>query len=222
MKKYYTLIVCGFLTFLSCTSNNDDFEDINVDIDSQEVISKEGFPVQVWTRSECSANDMTERKDVTVNFYTTQNLFDFTNKTLLATLEDEVKFLDLANGSYYFEALDLDKNMVVEGIFRMPEDLYLGTTIILSKGRKRGIIKHENPNGAPIITADVIHTNEITSEEFRAVSNENGRVCVELNPGRYNIKVTHPDYLTYDSTPGFNVFWTAYDGTNNFFLDKDE
>jgi hypothetical protein len=165
---------------------------------------------------------MTERKNVTVNFYTTENLFDFTNKTLLATLEDDVKFLDIANGSYYFEVIDPEQKIIVEGIFRMPEDLYLGTTIILSKGRKRGVIKHEDPNGVPVTTADLIHTNEITGEEFRTRSNENGRVCVELNPGRYNIKVTHPEYLTYDSTPGFNVFWTTYDGTNNFFLERDE
>ena len=157
-------------------------------------------------------------------FYSTENLYDFSNKLFLKEIEknEGVYHSQLENGNYYFEVYNKNSDKLLEGVYRIPDDLSDDNNIVLAKGIKKGFVRYKNWDGYNIDNAEIIFTNEITKEQFIFNSDVDGDVCVELNPGRYHFKVNHPDYQSYDSENGFSVFHSMYDDVGNYFLDKVE
>ena len=189
-----------------------------------EIIEVDAHLVKVMTRTDCQSNILVEEQDVTINIYSINTKFDFSERELIETLSPNVEgnySTDLEFGNYYCEVIKPDGTEVLNGIFELPEDFDENGYLVLIKGRKRGGIYERLKNndiGELIPNATIIHRNEITGEKYTIQSNETGRICIEVNPGRYYIEVTHDAYQTYTSGEGLNVFYMGMDETNNFFL----
>ena len=207
MKKL--LLLVGVILF-SC---EDDFE-----------IPDNHYEVQTYLRQSCSSQELIEQKGVKILFYSTERLYDFSDKTFLKEIEYNkgVYHSQLEEGNYYFEVYDKKLNKLLEGVYKIPDDLSDDNKIVLAKGTKKGFVRYKNWDGYNIGYAEIIFTNEITKEQFVFNSNNKGNVCVELNPGRYHFRVNHPDYESYDSKNGFSVFHSMYNDGGNYFLEKKE
>jgi hypothetical protein len=214
MKKALLLQLLIVLVF-SC--QNDDSEQL-------EIMDQGPHLVKVMTRSDCESNILLEEQDVLIEIYAIESQFDFSEKTLIETLSPNAEgsySTNLEFGHFYCEVTRPDGAEVLTGIVRLPEDFEEDGTLNLVKGRKRGFVYErleDDSIGEKISNATIKHRNEITGAEQITQSNEFGRVCIELNPGRYYIEVTHEAYQTYTSEQGFNVFYMGMNGTNNFFL----
>jgi len=205
MRKNFLILS---LTLLAFGCSNDD-------------TSEDGIEVQVFTRENCSNLALDVQSNVTIQMYSTQDLFDYTDRILVETLNGLLNGelqAEIEDGSYYFEVFNEAGSQLLKGIYRMPEDLADDGNIKLIKGVKQGVVKHENINGNNIADAEIIYTEEITGEEFVTFSDGQGKFCVELNPGRYHVRVNHPDYESFDTEEGFSVFWSGSEGFSNFFL----
>ena len=162
--------------------------------------------------------------DAEVHLYKTFDRFDFTDKEFydIVTPTEYGYFANLEDGYYYYEVFSSSGEKIIYGTFTYPYDVEVSGTITLAKGRKRGVVKeklsYSNPQFIP--HAKIVHTHEITREEFVSYSNEHGHICIELNPGRYYVEVYHENYQTYSTGSGFSVFPVGYNGTSNFFMER--
>lgn len=168
----------------------------------------------------CETLDEALVKDATLNLYHTDSTwspseFDLYNSICISTNEPKVEYLK--NGPNYFE-ITKDGNKILKGVFKVPTDIDSTGNIKLSLVRKRGDVIGDLSRDPAVEGAKVEHISTYNPDTVVNFSNEFGECCYLLEPGRYIVKVSHPDYKPYSTEPGFSVFRTGNDSYSNFFI----
>jgi len=91
---------------------------------------------------------------------------------------------------------------------------------VVQAGGLRGMVAVRLANGgigATISGTELRFTRENGSVSVTATTDSTGRYQVTLNPARYYVFASHPDYQDYSSAPGFAVVDSTV-GTMNVFL----
>ena len=80
--------------------------------------------------------------------------------------------------------------------------------------------KADNTIGDKVPGVEITFTSEDSSVSKSVVTDENSYYKILLDPGRYHVLASHPDYQTYSNEPGFSVVKAGKVGTLNIFLKK--
>ena len=211
-----------FLLLLSCFSCNND------DDSGQDTPNDSDIEFIVLQRLDCWAAELYPENEVNIHLYNVDDRFDFTNKTYFNTLEPNSNgriYSNLEDGYYYFEVESLmDGAELMNGIFSIPEHLSTENVVYLKKSRRLGRVFErlaDDSIGDTIPGAQIIHTHQITGEEFISYSTELGGICTKLNQGKYHVRVIHEDFEAYDSGQGVDVYEFGSNATRNYFLKKN-
>lgn len=168
--------------------------------------------VKVSNVKNCETSILNYEKEGSVNIYPIDDRYDYSFKSDFTNYKigaDGNYSIPLEDGYYYFEALNKSGVEIINGTFEIPEDLNKSGALVLSRVDKGGFAWERLPDGNPgkkITNVEITHIHEITGLSYVTHSDANGQYCIDLNPGRYRIIATHPDYITEDSGAGFNVF----------------
>lgn len=162
-----------------------------------------------------------EPKSCIVDFYSSTKRFDYRKKEFYKSFKpvpESQEKLELEDGFYYYEVKKGNSGEILnKGTFELPKDEDTPGVLTLKKGRKTGFIYFDDDN-SKLSNIKLLFTHEISKETFEIISDDDGYICMEMDPGRYQVKVMHPDYEHRNRGYGFNVFPLASTGTSNYFL----
>jgi hypothetical protein len=218
MKLNYIFQLCLFFLFI-----------ISCEVEPKApVVIEKTISAQVSNIDNCETSVKSYELDGYVSIFPISDRFDYTAKSIFQnfTAGANGKYdMSITDGNFYFEAVNKQGVVIINGTFSLPEDLNKNGILILSRVDKGGYIAEklsDGTQGKKIADVEITHTHEITGKSYVTMSDANGFYCIDLNPGRYRMEAKHKDYKDYDTQNGFNVFVLDDEAnrTANVFLVK--